>query len=230
VTRARTTRSGQGQALAPHRIAALSLVALALLSGCGPAASRTEPPASETATPSTAAPQSDAPTAPGSVAPAPTDPPDSLPPAETVEPSRTPSSAAACAGNTEQQDFYAAVADAVDWAVYCPALPNGWFVESGLYRLRDGGWLEINYKGPGGATLEFREGAFCTEAAGCVPAGTDVGAAAFGDRQGTLVAGDDGSLAVVVDRGAPISWLAVARGLDEGTFLEHAATLGLVDG
>jgi hypothetical protein len=215
-------------------LAILSLLALAILTGCGPAATATDPPASETAAPSSVPPgQTGSPTV--SVAPTPTDPPDSLPPVpettvptQTVGPSVTPGAARGCTGDSEQQDFFAAVADAVSWDVYCPALPAGWFVQTGSYRLADGGRLQIAYSGPAGSRLELFEGSFCGEADGCVPDGSDAGTAAFGDRQGTLVRGSDGTLSIVVDRGAPISWLIVGTGIDEGTFVEHAATLGIV--
>jgi hypothetical protein len=42
---------------------------------------------------------------------------------------------------------------------------------------------------------------------------------------GTLVGLDDGGWAVVVDRGASISWLLVTHGLDQATTLSLAAAL-----
>lgn len=211
-----------------HGIAVLSLVALAIVIGCGPSATVTDAPA-----PSTAAVGPDATASPAAsptpaAEPTPTDPPDSLPPVETIPPSRTPSPAGSCTGDAEQQDFFAAVAEAVTWDVYCPSLPAGWFVQAGSYRLADGGRLQIGYSGPGGASLELSEGAFCADEDGCVPDGSDVGPGQFGDRQGTLVAGADGSFAIVVDRGAHVSWLIVGTGLDRATFEGHAAALSLV--
>jgi hypothetical protein len=165
-------------------------------------------------------------TAPSSGPPSPTDRP-SAPPVETPAPSPTLSIASRCTGNAEQQDFFAAVAEAVTWDVYCPALPAGWFVDAGMYRLRDGGWLEIRYTGPANATLELREGAYCRDE-GCVPPGTEAGEAAFADRPGTLVALDDGGFAIVVDRGAQIGWLAVGRGIGRERFVDIASALELV--
>lgn len=107
------------------------------------------------------------------------------------------------------------MAAAVDWAVYCPVLPDGWFVDDGQYRLAGGGWMRISYDGPGDARILLQQGAFCTESDGCVPAGRDVGETAFGDRTGVLVAGNDGSWSTVVDRGATRSWLLTVTGLDE---------------
>lgn len=89
--------------------------------------------------------------------------------------------------------------------------------------------MRIAYKGPGGARFELSEGAFCDQADGCVPSGSDAGSAAFGDLSGTLVIGDDGRYAVVVDRGASRSWLAIGIGLDLESFKDFAAHLVLVD-
>ncbi len=150
-------------------------------------------------------------------------------PSPTSTPFPNPDPAAACSGSDRNRDFYAAVAEAVDWDVYCPVLPRGWYVDQGTYRLAGGGRLEIAYTGPAGARLELREGAFCFEADGCVPSGTDRGEAAFGDRTGTLVELADGGWAIVVDRGERISWLAVGEGLTETEFVDLVARLALVD-
>jgi hypothetical protein len=109
-------------------------------------------------------------------------------------------------------------------------LPAGWFVDSGSYRGTSGGWVQIAYKGPGGARLELHEGAFCTTMDGCVPSGTDAGTAPFGDLTGTFVTVAAGGAAVVVDRAKPISWLAVGTGMDEATFRGLAGALSVVSG
>jgi hypothetical protein len=144
---------------------------------------------------------------------------------ETPRPSIPLGTAAGCTGEERHQDFYADVAAAVDWDVYCAVLPDGWFFEAGSYRLASGGRMAASYRGPGGTSLELQEGAFCTDGSGCVPAGQDGGRAQFGDRDATLVIGDDGSLAIVADRGAAISWLAIGRGLGEAAFMELGADL-----
>jgi len=138
----------------------------------------------------------------------------------TTEP---PVSAAECSGTQENRDFYAYVAAAVDWTVYCPILSSGWFVDTGHYRLAGGGRLEIAYKGPGGARLELREGAICTTGVECVPPSTDVGVGLFGDREGTLFATDDGRWAVSVETGEVISWLAVGSGVTQDAFAAMTA-------
>lgn len=141
-----------------------------------------------------------------------------------------PGPAAACSGNDENRDFFRAAASALDWTVYCAVLPAGWFVDTGQYRQAGGGWVQIAYRGPGGARLELREGAFCSTGDGCVPPGTELGDASFGDRTGTVVALDDGGFALVVDRGEKISWLAVGTGMDEAAFRRIAAGLAPVGG
>lgn len=132
---------------------------------------------------------------------------------------------AECSGSDENRDFFASMAAAVDWTVYCPVLPNGWFVRDGQYRLAGGGWMEIGYNGPGNAGITLREGAFCHDGGGCVPTGREVGETAFGDRIGMLVAGDDGSASIVVARGGTPSWLLVVTGLDEAGARAIAAAL-----
>jgi hypothetical protein len=159
----------------------------------------------------------------------PTEEPTGSPSTEpSAEPTPSPGSAAACSGNAENKDFYVSVATAVDWTVYCPVLPSGWFVESGQYRLASGGRMEIGYKGPSGAHLILREGSFCSDADGCVPAGSEAGDAAFGDLDGTLIAGDGGSWAVVVAAGEKPSWLIEGTGLSETAFRNIAAKLAAV--
>ena len=216
-----------------------ALIRVAVLVGaCLPSATPT--PAATSPAPSvsdspagTEAPPSAEPTA----APATDEPSPSIlvietPPA--VEPSASasagPGPAGACSGSAENRDFYRAAASALSWTVYCAVLPAGWFVDSGQYRQAGGGWVQIAYRGPGGARLELHEGAFCTASDGCVPPGTESGDAPFGDKTGTFVALDDGGSAVVVDRGEKISWLAVGTGLDEAAFRAIVAALAVVGG
>jgi hypothetical protein len=111
----------------------------------------------------------------------------------------------------------------MDWPVYCPVLPARWNVSTGSYSGGGGGQVVISYMGPNGATLALQQGSFCDAADGCVAAGSDVGSAAFGDQTGTLIALDDGGHAIVVDRAARPSWLAIGTGLDEAAFRDIAA-------
>ena len=178
----------------------------------------TEPTPTDEATPDPAA----TPTAPAT--PAPTT-------AASAQPSSTAGagSADACSGTDDNRAFFADVAAAFDWPVYCAVLPARWSVESGRYRSAGGGWMEMFYKGPNGARLELYEGAFCDDADGCVPAGSDAGSATFGDRSGTLVTADDGRHAIVVDRGEDISWLAIGEEMDAAAFQDLVAALVRVE-
>lgn len=209
--------------------------------GCIPSADRAgEPSGTPVSTASTPAPsirptvEPDASAAPTDTA-APTEAPTPAPTPSESAPTPEPTAsgggtgAAACTGTDENRAFFEAVAADVAWPVYCPALPARWFVDTGQYHLAGGGWMKIAYKGPGGARFELSEGAFCQDAGGCVPAGSDSGSAAFGNLSGTLVNADGGRFAVVVDRGSNPSWLAVGVGLDAATFKAFAANLVLVD-
>ncbi len=138
--------------------------------------------------------------------------------------------AAACSGNAKNKAFYADAAAAVAWTVYCPVLPKGWFIVTGRYRLAGGGRLEISYRGPNDATFTLREGAFCGDPDGCVPSGSTLGAAPFGDLDGTLIAADDGSWAIVVDPGANPSWLLVAEVASEEAARDLGSSLVVVGG
>jgi hypothetical protein len=140
------------------------------------------------------------------------------------------SPAAACSGTDSHRDFYTAIAEAVMWDVYCAVLPAGWFLEKGSYRLSGAGRLEVTYKGPGERRLQIQAGAFCQEEGDCIPDGQDVGAASFGALEGSLVAVEDGSWAIVVGRGARLGWLAIGTGVDEATMRRLAADLVLVGG
>lgn len=215
----------------PILLAAL-LIALA---ACGQASATDQPSLSRQ--PSTS--DSAGPTETATTGPASEPPPEA--PAASVEPSTpeppptssaTPSadsgSAASCRGSDENRDFYASMAAAVDWTVYCPVLPDGWFVDDGQYRLAGGGWMQISYDGPGEARIMLQQGVFCAAGGGCVPSGREVGETAFADRTGTLMAGDDGSWSVVVERGATTSWLLTVSGLDEASARTIAADLHAV--
>lgn len=213
----------------PRRVASL-LVLVALVAACGGTSGPTNEPPSRP--PGSTAPPTVVPS--GSVAPSDsveplptTDEPSAEPTAvateSSAEPATDPPSAAAeCSGTDENRDFYESVAAAVDWPVYCPVLPGGWFVDSGEYRLAGGGRMEIAYRGPSGARLELHEGAFCAAATGCDPAGSDAGTATFGDLEARLIEIDDGGWAVAVSD-ASVPYLAVGTGLSRDAFVGVAA-------
>ena len=208
----------------------LLAVLLTALAACGEATPTAQPSTSDqpSALESTG-PTDAAPTTPASELPSAS--PGSSDDGSTPEPSAgsgrptNSGSVADCSGSDENRDFYASMAAAVDWTVYCAVLPDGWFVDDGQYRLAGGGWMEIGYNGPGNARIMLREGAFCRDVSGCVAAGREVGETAFGDRIGALVAGNDGSWSIVVGRGATPSWLLEVSGLDEAGSRKIAADL-----
>jgi hypothetical protein len=207
-------------------------------SSAGPGATPTANPAVSGASPSDASP---------TFAPSPTDTPTTTDepsptdqPTATDEPSPTRSQASAtpspetgaavsCSGSDQNRQFYADIAGNVDWPVLCAVLPKGWFVGEGRYRLANGGWLRIGYKGPGGATLWLHQGASCVTNGGCEPSGTDLGSAQLGPLEGTLYEMDDG-FAILVAPGENPSWYLTTSGLDQATTEALAAKVVQVGG
>ena len=133
--------------------------------------------------------------------------------------------AAGCTGSDENKTFYAAVAEAVEWTVYCPVLPAGWFVTTGSYSGAGGGVMEIGYKGPRGQTLALHEGHLCADGPdACAPRDSVIGPAAFGDQEGEL-GSVAGGLVIHVDRGTEPMWEVTGTGLDEQTFRSYGEAL-----
>jgi hypothetical protein len=208
-----------------------------LVAACG--ATSTAPPSPGGSPVASGAPSASGPAASGSDAAsaAPSVGPDgssspagSATPFASAGPSPRPGTADACSGSAENRDFYSALATSVAWDVYCATLPTGWFVESGSYRLSNGGQLSITYKGPDGARLVVREGGYCVGHPDCVPTGTDAGAARFGDRDARLLDIGNGSwLVVVVPAGADVDWQAVGTGMDGAALGAFTAAFARVD-
>ena len=215
-----------------HRPLIFAVIAIALSSAAciggdastaAPSAVASLAPFPPSPSPSASAAPSAAPTESFTTAPTPTDIP-------TESPDASPANAIdGCTGTEDNLAFYADAAADLDWPVYCPALPARWSVTTGNYSGQGIGRLTITYRGPGGATLSLHQGAFCDDGDGCVAAGTDSGDAPFSDQSGTLVVLDGGGYAIVVDRGAQPSWLAVGEGLDEATFRDFAANFIRLD-
>jgi hypothetical protein len=118
----------------------------------------------------------------------------------------------------------------VTWNVYCATLPTGWFVESGSYRLSNGGQLSITYRGPAGARIVVREGGYCTGVPGCVMTGTDAGSARFGDLDARLLDQGDGSWLVFAPSGTggDVAWQATGSGMDGPTLAGYTASFARV--
>jgi hypothetical protein len=224
----------------PRRVPATLPVALisvaVLLAACGgtPSSSAaTASPAPTVASPGPSSPAgSSQPASPvPSTGPAATpSPPASGEPLATASPSPSPGSADACSGTAENRDFYAALAASVTWDVYCPVLPSGWYVESGSYRLSNGGQLSITYRGPGGAHIVIQEGNYCAGASDCVPTGTDAGGARFGDRDARLLdLGGGTGVVLVVPAGADAGWQATGSGIDGPALAAYTAAFARVE-
>jgi len=223
---------------APRLLALIGVAALVAACGVTPSPSPvTSPspfPSAASSAPSTEAPSA---SASGGASSVPSVGPDesaspqvSETPLPTVSPSPGPGSADACSGTAENRDFYAALAASVAWDVYCAVLPPGWFVESGSYRLSNGGQLSITYRGPDGARLVVREGSYCAGLPDCIPSGTDAGSARFGERDARLLDLGNGSLLVVVaSAGGDVDWQATGSGMDGSALAGYTAAFARVD-
>ncbi len=150
-------------------------------------------------------------------------------PTASGSPSAEPGGADACSGSAKNRSWFQDFASAVEWPVLCGVLPKGWFVSQGRYRLANGGKLLIGYKGPAGASIALSQGAWCTAAGGCVPAGDELGAAALGSLDGTLFETTDG-FAIISAPGEDPSWLMTTKGLDRVTTESLGAALAEVGG
>jgi len=105
----------------------------------------------------------------------------------------------------------------------CAVLPKGWFVSAGKYGTGGGGWMYIEYDGPGASTLGLYEGTYCATKGGCDVAGSSLGAATLGPLEGELYPTADG-YAVVVGAGESPSWYLATTGLDQATTVRLART------
>jgi hypothetical protein len=148
-------------------------------------------------------------------------------PTESDAASGEPGAAATCTGSDDNREFLEGIARAADWPVLCGVLPAGWFVSHGSYRLANGGKLLISYKGPGGATIALSQGAFCSDADGCVPDGSELGGAALGPLEATLHETADGFGIIAAPAENP-SWLMTTQGLDRASAVALAAALAEV--
>jgi len=217
------------------RVLLFLILTMLVMAACGGTTATAGPSnVPESSAPTTEAPPIDQPTSepssePTTPEPASPEPPSAEPETPEPEPTGLPASAAECTGTDENVAFYAEFARVVDWAVYCPVLPAGWFVGTGQWRQADGERLEISYRGPRGAGLLLQEGSFCPGDGDCVPTGEEIGPTAFGDREGTLVA-TDGGWAVVVDRGERPSWLLTISGVGQAAARQIAADVVEVGG
>lgn len=199
-------------------------------------------PATPAVSPTTVPSLSEEPTASPSVLASPS----TAPPTQTASPNVTSSpnvtptatpggpdaNASACSGSSQTKDFFTAIAEAVQWPVYCAVLPAGWSVDRGsgnTYALANGGRMVIGYHSNAGLHLELREGHWCTESANaCSPHDQDLGSVNLGDIQGELMTLASGGYVVYVDPGQVPSWTVTGTGMDEAAFRNLLAALAVV--
>jgi hypothetical protein len=238
VTRRRSSAPGRQSASALGTLLFLGSVLVAACAGptatepprsSAPATATPEPATAESATPEASSEAPDTPEPALTTEPATPEPATEAPADESTEPGDDGSAGGHCTGTEENLAFYREFAQVVDWAVYCPVLPTGWFVGTGQWRQAEGGRLEISYRGPNGAGAMLQEGSFCPGDGDCVPPGEAVGPVPFADLEGTLVRTDDG-WAVVVDRGEQPSWLLTMTGVNEDAARAISADIVPVEG
>jgi hypothetical protein len=202
----------------------------------------TLPPATVQASLTETSPPSDEPSTSPTAPASPSSEPSSEPSTETASPDVTPSStpggaggtALACSGSSQTKDFFTAIAEAVQWPVYCAVLPAGWSVDRGsgnTYALANGGRMVIGYHTNAGLHLELREGHWCTDSANaCSPHDQDVGPIALGDLNGELMTLGSGGYVAYIAAGESPSWTITGTGIDEAAFRSLVGALALVSG
>ena len=140
---------------------------------------------------------------------------------------------AACAGSGDNQTFFVSAADGLPFDIYCPVLPATWYVDTsgggGMWRGGTDQWLQISYKGPGGAKISLQEGAFCTGGLSlCSAHDSVIGTASFGDLSGSLdalgPAASDG-YAIYIGPGTRKGYTITGTGLSQDAFKAIAAGL-----
>ena len=209
----------------------ISALLLALVvAGCGSTTQTTLATIGPDASPSaqgdgSASPDATATEAPGaSVTPA-----ASADPGLTGSPTGGPTaSATGCTGSESNLAFFAQAAAGMSWSVYCAVLPDGWYLETGSYRLANEGHMEVTYRGPGDAHMSIAEGNICLAVGGdieqCAPRDTVLADAAMGDLIGELGRLSNG-LVLDVDRGGNPSWRVIGLGISVEEFTAIGAAM-----
>lgn len=202
-------------------------MALAVV-GCGSTVTPTIGPASNVPTASSASEEPTvAPSSPDTQTATPGTEPTATPTDDSGSPS--PSDAAGrCSGNDDNRAFFAQAAIAMSWPVYCAVLPPGWHLDTGNFRLANGGHLDVIYVGPAGAQLAIAEGNVCdglgTDVDVCAPRDSVIGPAALGDMTGELGRLSNG-LVLDVERGANPSWRATGLRIADAQFVALCAAM-----
>lgn len=138
-----------------------------------------------------------------------------------------------CTGTQANQAFFVEAASKVRFDVYCAVLPSGWYLNSGDYKTASGGQVTVQYKGPGGATLEVAEGAYCTTSpVACSAHVSSLGNASFGDLTGALVltGASPVTYAIYVAPGTQHGYAISGTGMGQSKFAAYAAAMVKVPG
>jgi hypothetical protein len=135
-----------------------------------------------------------------------------------------------CTGEADGPGSFKAASMSATFDVYCAALPAGWHRESMSGDERVVTMIAVSYSGPNGEILTLSEGDLCSGGqSACAPAGTSVGTAMFGDREGQLFTAPPGAdYALYVTPGQSPSWKATGKGMSLVTFKALTAALIIV--
>jgi hypothetical protein len=168
--------------------------------------------------------------------PAPTEvpvPPTAVASATDSPPAASSGPASACTGTQANQAFFVEAASQIRFDVYCAVLPSGWYLNAGDYKTANGGQVTVQYKGPGGATLEVAEGAYCTTSpVACSAHVSSLGNASFGDLTGALdlTGASPVTYAIYVAPGTQHGYGISGTGMGQAKFAAYAAAMVKVTG
>ncbi len=135
-----------------------------------------------------------------------------------------------CTGTADNQKFWTQAAAWLPFDVYCPVLPAGWYLTTADFDSTNGGVLNAGFAGPGGASIQLKEGNVCTTGvSACSPHDKVLGTAKFGDRTGSLDSlGPGMGFAIYVNPGTSPSWSITGTKLLQADFVAIAAALAKV--
>jgi len=146
-----------------------------------------------------------------------------------------------CSGSATTKAWWTTAANQVGPAIYCGIVSGSWYFQGAGDTWGSKGTVVALYQTNGGAKIVLQEGAFClTSAAACSPHDSTIGAAKFGDLDGTLYTcgtshgclsnpsypiGAGAGLTIYVNPGQVAAYTATGRGVDQATFKAIVAAL-----
>ena len=156
-------------------------------------------------------------------------------------PAATAAPGDACSGSATTKAWWTTAANQVGPAIYCGIVSGSWYFNGASDTWGSKGTVVALYQTSGGAKIVLLEGAFClTSAAACSPHDSTIGAAKFGDLNGTLYTcgtshgclsnpqypiGAGAGLTIYVNPGAVAAYTATGRGVDQATFVAIVGAL-----